>query len=171
LTVPVFAGGLLSAFGQNPTIAARDVAGEARFVPATLGHSFVRVTVRPDCFQVADDVSEKDKREIENTVNQEVLEVARYPEIIFASLDASAARTGDDRYAVELTGNLTLHGVTRAHTMLCQVALTGDLLRASGEFPLRQTDYGIKLVSVAGGTLKVKDELKCSFDIVARRQA
>jgi hypothetical protein len=40
---------------------------------------------------------------------------------------------------------------------------------AHGEFSLRQTAYAIKLVSVAGGTLKLKDELKCSFDIVARK--
>ena len=44
------------------------------------------------------------------------------------------------------------------------------MLRASGEFTVRQTDYGIKPVSVAGGALKVKDELKFSFDIVARKQ-
>jgi hypothetical protein len=35
---------------------------------------------------------------------------------------------------------------------------------------VRQTDFGIKLVSVAGGALKVKDELQCAFDIVAREQ-
>ena len=43
------------------------------------------------------------------------------------------------------------------------------MLRANGEFSVRQTDYGIKPVSVAGGALKLKDELKCSFDIVARK--
>ncbi len=46
----------------------------------------------------------------------------------------------------------------------------GDMLRASGEFSLLQSDYGIPLVSVAGGALKVKDELKFTFDIVARKQ-
>ena len=44
------------------------------------------------------------------------------------------------------------------------------MLRAFGEFTLRQTDFGIKLVSVAGGTLKVKDEVQVSFDMVARKQ-
>jgi len=34
-------------------------------------------------------------------------------------------------------------------------------------FSIRQTTFGIKLVSVAGGTLKLKDDLKYSFDIVA----
>ncbi len=45
------------------------------------------------------------------------------------------------------------------------------MLRANGEFSIRQTDYGIRLVSVAGGTLKLKDELKFTFDIVAQSQA
>ena len=38
--------------------------------------------------------------------------------------------------------------------------MLGNMLRASGEFSLNQTDFGIKLVSVAGGALKLKDELK-----------
>ena len=48
--------------------------------------------------------------------------------------------------------------------------LFGDMLRASGDFTLSQTDYQIKLVSVAGGALKLKNELKFSFEIVARKQ-
>ena len=35
---------------------------------------------------------------------------------------------------------------------------------------MKQMDYGIKLVSVADGALKRKNELKLSFEIVARRQ-
>jgi hypothetical protein len=49
-----------------------------------------------------------------------------------------------------------------------EVLVTDGELRAKGEFPIRQTDYKIKPVSVAGGTLKVKNEVKCTFDIVAR---
>jgi hypothetical protein len=45
------------------------------------------------------------------------------------------------------------------------------MLRASGEFTLSQSVYNIKPVSVAGGALKIKDELKFSFEIVARKQA
>ena len=50
------------------------------------------------------------------------------------------------------------------------VLVTGDLMRASGEFSLRQSDYGILPVTVAAGALRVKDEVKLSFDIVARKQ-
>jgi hypothetical protein len=32
------------------------------------------------------------------------------------------------------------------------------------------SDYGLKIASVAGGTLKLRDELKCAYFIVGRRQ-
>ena len=44
------------------------------------------------------------------------------------------------------------------------------MLRASGEFSVQQTSFNLKLISVAGGGLKLKDELKFTFDIVARRK-
>jgi hypothetical protein len=38
--------------------------------------------------------------------------------------------------------------------------------RYRGETRLRQTDFGIKPIRIAGGTVSVKDELKIEFDIV-----
>ena len=75
-----------------------------------------------------------------------------------------------DRYWVALNGELTLHGVTRSLPVSARVVISGDSLRASGEFAVRQSDYEIALVSAAAGTIRVKDELKCKFDIVARKQ-
>ncbi len=46
----------------------------------------------------------------------------------------------------------------------------GEMLRANGSFAVLQSDYRIQPVSVAGGTLKLKDELKFEFDIAARRR-
>jgi len=170
-TVKVSAAGLLAGFGHNPTIVMRDCSGEADFLPATLEQAALRLTLRPGSCEVTDDVSQKDKLEIETRMKQEVLEVSRYPEIAFESTSVSPTQMGDRQYAARIVGNLTLHGATHSQTVVCQVALTDETLRGFGELSLRQTDYGIKLVSVAGGTLKVKDEIKCSFDISARRQA
>jgi hypothetical protein len=36
---------------------------------------------------------------------------------------------------------------------------------------VRQSDYEIRPVSAVGGAVKLKDELKLSFDITARKQA
>ena len=68
-----------------------------------------------------------------------------------------------------MSGTLNLHGVTRTLPITARIALFGDMLRASGDFILLQSDYQIKPVSVAGGALKLKDELKFSFELVARK--
>jgi hypothetical protein len=51
-----------------------------------------------------------------------------------------------------------------------QVAFGLDTLRAHGDFIVLQTDYEIKVASIAGGTLKLRDELKFTFYVVARKQ-
>jgi hypothetical protein len=51
-----------------------------------------------------------------------------------------------------------------------QIVVGEDTLRAQGSFSLMQPDYGLKVASVAGGTLKLRDELKCHFFIIGSRQ-
>lgn len=100
-----------------------------------------------------------------------MLDVARFPEIVFDSSNVSASRAGDGHIWINLVGDLSWHGVTNNRAVAAQMTLNGDTLRTHGEFSLWQTAYGIKLVSVGGGMLTPKDELKCSFDISARKQA
>jgi polyisoprenoid-binding protein YceI len=166
-TVQVTAAGLLSAFGHNPVIAIRNFSGEARFQPDTLESTSLRVVVQAAALEVSGDVSDKDRREIERALQDRVLESTAYPEIVFQSSSVKVNLAGPGQYRIEVLGQLSLHGVTREHSVSARVTVGPDRLRASGEFSLHQTDYGIELVSVAGGALKVKDELKCSFDILA----
>ena len=169
-TVQAFAEGLLSAFGHNPTIAVCGFGGDARFVPGTLRQASLLMLVQAGSLAVTGDSSEKDRLEIERAMREDVLEVARYPEIVFMSKGVSASQTGEGRYRVKITGSLSLHGVTRDHLVDADVAVSVGNLRARGESSLRQSDFNIKKVSVMGGTLKVKDEVKLSFNIVAERQ-
>jgi polyisoprenoid-binding protein YceI len=170
-TVRAFASGMLSALGHSPTLAVRDFKGTAEFSPGSLDAAALQIRINAGSLNVTDHVSDKDRREIERTMNQEVLETAQYAEILFESSKVSASKVTDGQYLVNLVGNLSLHGVTNSQPVSVQVALMGDTLRAHGEFSLLQTDYNIKPVSIAGGSLKLKDELKCSFDILARKQA
>jgi polyisoprenoid-binding protein YceI len=162
---------MLSAFGHSPTLAAREFSGEAQFVGGTFDEAFLRINIKAASLTVMDNISEKDRREIENTMNQRVLETQKYPDIVFESSNVSASKAGDGQYWVNLVGKLSLHGVTRDQAVAAQVALIGNTLRVHGEFSLLQTTYRIDVVSIAGGTLKLKDELKCSFDILARKQS
>ena len=169
-TVQVLSGGLLSAFGHNPTIAIRDFSGEAQVNPEDLERSSLRLTIKTESLTVKDNVSDKDRREMERAMYEEILETSSYPEIVYECPNISASKAAEGQYSVTLNGDLTLHGVTRSHSVPARVALTEDSLRAFGTFTLLQTDYDLKLASVAGGALKVKDELKFSFNILARKK-
>ncbi|MEP6635098.1 MAG: YceI family protein [Acidobacteriota bacterium] len=170
-TVQAYAEGLFSAFGHDPVIAIRDFSGEAEFVPDTFEVANLKLTVKANSLAVANDVKEKDRVEIERMMRDEVLETAKYPEIVFVSTSVSPSPMGRGRYRARVIGDLTLHGVTQKNVWIsAEVTLTEDSLLAKGEFTLKQTDFGIKLVSVAGGTLKVKNELKFSFNLVAKKE-
>jgi polyisoprenoid-binding protein YceI len=168
--VKAFATGLLSAFGHSPTIAIRDLTGEVRFAPDRLEESSLSLQIKTESLAVVDDVRDSDRREMERQMREEVLETAHYPEIVFASARISAEKVLGSQYRARITGNLSLHGVTRPCEIEAQVIAGEETLRASGEFLLRQSHFNIKPVSAVGGTIKLKDELKFSFDIVAYRQ-
>lgn len=169
-TAQVFAGGLLSAFGHSPTIAIRDFAAEAEVNLEEIEKSSLKATIHAARLAVKDDISDKDRREIERTMQEEILESSSYPEIVYECSQIAATKNGEGQYSVTLNGDLTLHGVTRSLAVPARVVLDGDSLRAFGNFSLRQTDYELKLASVAGGVLKVKDEIKFSFNILARKK-
>jgi hypothetical protein len=103
-------------------------------------------------------------------MNQDVLETAKFPDINFQSLEVTAVRTKAEQFRVHILGDLTVHGVTNQQTIVAQVALGLDSLRAFGEFTLLQTDDEIKIASIASGTLKLRDTLKSSFYVAARQQ-
>lgn len=169
-TVQVSAGGVLSAFGHSPTISIRDFSGEAEVDLEDIAHSSLKVTIKSDSLAVRDDISDKDRREIERVMKTEILGTEAYPEIIYECSKITANKAGEGQYSVILNGDLTMHGITRSRPVTARVAVTGDSLRAFGSFSLLQTDYDLNLVTIAGGALKVKDELKFSFNIVARKK-
>jgi len=168
-TVQAFASGLLSAFGHNPKIAIRDLKGEIQFDPEQIEKSTMHMVVRADSLTVTDNISDKDRRDIEGDMREKVLETAKYPEIVYDVSTVSVNKVDNGQSHVTLGGQLTLHGVTRTQKVPATLVVTGDILRAFGEFSLRQTDYSIKPVSAVGGGLKVKDEVKFTFDIAARK--
>jgi polyisoprenoid-binding protein YceI len=167
--VRAFAAGLLSALGHNPTIAIPDFEGEVVFNPDAVEQSSLKMVIHAASLAVADDIRERDRMEINRTMQQEVLESDSFPEIVYECSQMSVTKTGEGQYAVTLNGELTLHGVTRRHTASACISAIGETLRASGDLCIRQSDYEIRPVSAVGGTIKLKDELKLSFDIYARK--
>ena len=156
--------------GHNPTIGVRDLSGQFTFDPEQLHASRFKLSIKSSSLSVQNDVSDKDRREMERLMNQEVLETSKFPEIAYEATDISIKNMGGALSSASLNGVMNLHGVTRNVPIPARVALLGSMLRASGDFTLSQSDFDIKPVSVAGGALKLKDELKLSFEMVARSQ-
>jgi polyisoprenoid-binding protein YceI len=168
-TVQAFASGLLSALGHNPTFAARDYYGEIACDPETGGGASLELTIKAASLQLTDDDGATERETIERKMQEEALESAKHPAIAYDAPPevTTVKRRPDGSYDVTMNGNLTLHGVTRRHPIKARVEASSAMLRASGEFTIRQTDFEITPVSAMGGTLKVKDELECTFDMVA----
>jgi polyisoprenoid-binding protein YceI len=169
--IRAFAAGLLSAFGHSPTIAIRDFSGEVQLDPDTLESGAVHLRIKASSLAVADDISDKDRREIERQMYENVLEISQYPEIAYEGQSASISKAANGSLEVSLQGELTLHGVTQPQAIMCRAILMGDSLRASGEFSISQRAYSIKEVNAVGGTIRLKDELKGAFEIMARKRA
>ncbi|MGA9586780.1 MAG: YceI family protein [Terracidiphilus sp.] len=169
-TVQAFATGILSAMGHNPTIGIRNFSGDVDFDPEHSQASGFKLSMKSNSLGVIDDISDKDRREIEKMMNEQVLESARSPEIVYEAPTITVARLEGALYSATLIGTLSFRGITRNQTVSARIAAFDEMIRASGEISLNQSDYGIKPVSVAGGALKVKDELKLSFEMVARKQ-
>lgn len=97
----------------------------------------------------------------------DLLDVVRFPRVTFRSVRVDGQATSVDTYDLRVTGDLSLHGVTRSITLPVRVVASKGALRASGTLSLRQTDYGLTPVSVAG-VVKVRDEVAIDFAIAAR---
>ena len=169
LTVRVYASGMLSSLGHNPVFSVRKFEGELELDEQLSGSA--RLTLDSTSLELQGEVSGRDRWDITHIMQDEVLETAAYPTITY---EASSGRTtvkpaGANQYDVDLAGELTLHGTTRTHPINARVLIHGDMLRASGEVPIQQPDYKLKPVKVPGNMMKVKDEVKLTFDIVARK--
>ena len=170
-TVQAFASGLISAVAHSPKIAIRDWKADATFVPDTLADASLKAVIQSDSLEVLDDLRDSDRRELHRVMYEDVLETRRYPEVVFESSTIHSERLKENLSRVNVEGRLSLHGVTNGQTFLSQVAFGVDSFRAYGEFTLLQSDYGIRIASIAGGTLKLQDELKFSFYVVGRKQS
>ncbi len=154
VTVRVEKAGILSFVGHNHTVAAPVAGGtvdpDGRQVDLRFHTASLRV--------IDENVSDKDRAEIQQTMQgPSVLDAPKFPEIEFRSSLIEPAGVG----AWTVAGALTLHGQTR--TVRLQVRETNGHYVGSSRF--RQTDFGITPVKVAGGTIRVKDEIRIEFEI------
>ena len=156
MTVYAYKAGLFSAFADNHIIRAPIESGSISAEPS-LG---VELTVKAGKMVVLDlDLPAGKRADVQaRMLGPEVLDTAKYPDITFTSTSVEPAAT--DQWKV--TGRLTIRGQTRPVT-ISAVRQDGHY---RGSVEIRQRDFGIDPISIAGGTVKVKDQVKIEFDIV-----
>ena len=103
-------------------------------------------------------------------MGREVLDAVRFPEIHFRSKKVTGRALPNGAYDLSLVGDLSLHGVTQEITLPVKVTLQGRSLKATGETTVRHDQFGMKPVSAGGGTVKVANEIRIDFEIVAEQR-
>jgi polyisoprenoid-binding protein YceI len=116
--------------------------------------------------ETSEDFTDAQKQIINGELRDIVLLPAKYPEIVFKSTSVSGKSIAANQYDLLIKGNLTLNGVTRPIEIPTKVTVTGNELRAIGEFSISRGDFKVKATSALHGTIRVKDKVKFTFDIV-----
>jgi polyisoprenoid-binding protein YceI len=149
LHVYAFKSGLFSGFADNHDV-------EAPIAEGTIDERASRVKFVIDVRQMKvldPNLSPEKRRQVqERMLGPEVLDPAQYPQITFESTHVDAG--GQNELLV--TGQLSLDGVTRP----VSARVRKQNGRYVGTCTLKQREFGITPISIAGGTVKVKDELK-----------
>jgi polyisoprenoid-binding protein YceI len=156
VTVRVFKSGLFRAFADDHVIQAPLVEGSVD--DSATPH--VQIVIDSRRMQVVDPgLSAKDRQEVEaRMLGSQVLDVNRFQWISFHSVAIQRLDVG----GWLVRGELDLHG--QIHPVLVNVS--PEKSHYKGSVTLRQSDFGIVPISIAGGAVKVRDEIKIEFDIV-----
>lgn len=157
INIYAYRSGVFSFAGHNHLVEAPISSGSI-----DEGRKTVEVTVDTNDMQVlSPDESPKNRVEVRKTMlSDQLLDAKKFPTISFRSTAFKQLTPA----TAEVKGELSLHGTVRPVTVT--VKKVGEAY--VGSTRLKPSDYGMKPVSVAGGTIKVKDEVKVEFSIATK---
>jgi hypothetical protein len=158
ITIHVGKVGLLSAVAHEHWVnapIASGVIGETGAARVEFKVQSAKMMVRPD-----PKIDDKTEIQIQKDMEEMTLDTARYPEIAFRSTRVEKLAEG----IFKVEGVLTLHGA--AKPVIAVVKREGESY--TGHTVIKQTDFGIKPISLGGGMIKIKDPLDIDFQIFPR---
>jgi hypothetical protein len=175
LTIQVYKGGALSRAGHNHVIASHTLKGVAYVPDDPLRAAFdihmavdelvvdedaLRAAAGPDFPPgVPEEARLGTKR---NMLSAALLDAERFPEVV---LQSEAMQRGAD--GLEAQVRVIVRDRATSVIVPVKYELQDDELHVEGEIPLKQTDLGLTPYSLFGGALRVQDEIKVRFKIVA----
>lgn len=111
-----------------------------------------------------------ERKGFHDVLRNTVLEISKHPTIKFVSASVSKAQKSGNTRSFTLAGDLILHGVTKRVEFPVNATLSGDELRATGEAKLKQSDFAMQPFERGMGLIKIGDEVKVAFNVVAKAQ-
>jgi polyisoprenoid-binding protein YceI len=95
-------------------------------------------------------------------ISPDFFDVAKFPESVFELTNLEKTADGGSK----LTGNLTLHGVTKQISFPADVQVQGDQATLKAEFFIKRFDFGIKFPGKANDL--IRDEVVIKLDLKAK---
>ena len=156
--------GVFGAFGHDHLVEAKTIQGCAVIDRNNFARSSIKLTFPTKDIRVVDPkVDAKERAKVQEAMETEVLHVSRYPQVVFESTSVEGSASAS---TLRIHGNLTIHGKTQSIILPVNLTRLDDgTYRASGEYSFKQTSFGIRPVKLAGGTVKVKDEVRTEFEL------
>jgi polyisoprenoid-binding protein YceI len=169
VSIHVGKSGMFSFAGHEHLVVAPEIAGKITADPEALGGSAVNLTFQAKALKVAEKGEPQgDAQKVQTAMlSPTVLDAVQFPEVVFTSKSVSGKEAPAGTWTLQVVGDVGLHGVTKSLTLPVQVTVVGDVLTATGKFILKQTDFHMSPVSVAG-VVKVKDEVTIDYKFVAK---
>lgn len=177
LHILVYRGGTLARLGHNHVISSGHLGGRIWLGPTLESSGFdlsvpvqelivdddaARAAEGPDFPPGVPQAAREGTRT--NMLRESLLDGERYPLIHIQSL-----RLQGEASTPQVQAALRIRDQTREVTVPVQVRVEDGRLEVQGEFPLRQSDFGITPLSVAMGALQVVDTVMIKFHLVGTR--
>lgn len=98
--------------------------------------------------------------------SDDFFDVDNHPTSEFVST-AIVAKAGEDGATHEITGNLTIRGVTKSITFPAKIQVENDEIEAEAEFAINRKDFGIVYPGMPDDL--IKDQFLLKLDIEAKK--
>ena len=176
LVLQLFKDGVAARLGHDHVVHARVFSGTVAYDPRNPEASSIQVAVDVGSliaddpgtrrkFGLAGEPSASDRAEIDKAMKADgQLAAARFPSMTFTS--TAIATQPDGR--VQVTGRLTIRGVTNELTFPAQMSVEGTQLRGRAQLKFKQSSFGYPPYSALLGAIKNKDEVILHIDLVAQ---
>ncbi|MGE5519490.1 MAG: YceI family protein [Candidatus Dadabacteria bacterium] len=108
----------------------------------------------------------KSKESMMDAKAYKILNADKYPELKFQLLSVNVANVQQNKSQVNVTGLLTISGVTRQLNMVTTTITNPDgTIMINGSKVIRMSEYGIKPPTFLLGAMKVGDELTIDYNV------